>query len=221
MKEYLYINNQYKSGKNKKITLTGIVFARACCSLGIVIFHYFCHSNGKFKLLYPTANSGWGFMFVTSFFCISGTVFYYNYPVVASKKLFYFKRWRAILLPYYICYLYFYTRFVFQFKSLFWHGHWSRLIFTIFGLDGYFSYKYKTYSIIGDWFLGAIIIIYSIYPFLLWLMNNYFIFVQLFISCYYYFIVKTNFFIISKYRNLITCINFYIFSFIIYIFKFI
>ena len=66
----LYFAFYYKyMDKSKKISISRkglpeIIFTRACCSLGIVIFHYFCHSNGNFKFLFKTANSNWGFMFV-------------------------------------------------------------------------------------------------------------------------------------------------------------
>ena len=53
---------------SKKEKIQSIIFVRACCCIGIIIFHYFCDSKGKFKLLYKTANSDFGFMFVTSFF---------------------------------------------------------------------------------------------------------------------------------------------------------
>ena len=91
--------------KKIKTKLEGIIFARACCCIGIVIFHYFSGSKGKFKLLYLNANSSYGFLFVTSFFCISGVVLYYNYPKISSIKKFYYKRWKSILLPYYICFI--------------------------------------------------------------------------------------------------------------------
>ena len=51
--------------KNK---IPGIIFAKALCTIGIVIFHYFCHSNGNFKFLFKTSNSTFGFMLSTSFF---------------------------------------------------------------------------------------------------------------------------------------------------------
>ena len=98
--------------KSKKMSISRkslpeIIFTRACCSIGILIFHYFCHSKGNFKFLFRTANSNWGFMFVTTFFSISGTVLYYNYPKITSTKRFYFKRWKSIFPSYYICIIFF------------------------------------------------------------------------------------------------------------------
>ena len=72
----------------KKKNIPSIIFARACCCLGIVIYHYFEHANGHYKKYFRTANSNIGLLFVTIFFCISGTVHYYNYP-----KMNYIKRY--------------------------------------------------------------------------------------------------------------------------------
>ena len=135
------VNSENKINANKKKKLSGIIFARACCTLGIVLFHYSGPSKGKLKYLYRTANSTFGFLFVTSFFCISGSVLYYNYPKINSVKTFYFRRWKSIFPSYYICFTYFFLKNVFNRHKLFYKGHWSKLLLTIFGLDGYLFYK--------------------------------------------------------------------------------
>ena len=196
----------------RKQPLLEIIFARACCSLGIVIFHFFCHSKGKFKFLFLTANSSWGFMFVTVFFSISGTVLYYNYPKINSIKNFYFKRWKSIFPPFYICFFFFFFKNVFIYHKIFYKGHWSRLVLTLFGLDGYFIYRFKSYHLIGEWFLGAIIIIYILYPLLIWLMNKNILIIHCITSIFYLLMYNSNFFIIRKSRNIFTCINSFYFG---------
>ena len=192
--------------KNKK-KLQGIIFARAFCCIGIVIYHYFCVSNEKFNPFYKTANSDFGFLYVTSFFCISGAVLYYNYPKILSIKSFYYKRWKSILVPYHICFTYFFLTTAFRAHKIFYKGDWSRIFITIIGLDGYFKYKIKTYYLVGEWFLGAIIIIYILYPIILFLVNKCNIIVNNIIICSLYLLMyKTKFFIIGKRRNIITCI---------------
>ena len=172
---------------DKKQKIQGIIFARACCCIGIVINHYFCHSKGNFKILYNTANSSFGFMFVTSFFCISGVVLYYNYPKIKSVKRFYFKRWKSIYPSYYICFLYFFLRTAFNLKKLFFKGHWSKIFLTLIGMDGYLSYRIRTYYLIGEWFLGAIIIIYILYPLILCIVaRNNLLFNNMIICFFYY-----------------------------------
>ena len=199
LKEENYVNH-----KSKKIP--GIIFTRAFCCIGIVIFHYFCHSKGNFKILFLTANSSFGFMFVTSFFSISGSVIFYNYPIVKSIKKFYYKRWKSILLPYYICYIYFFLKKTFFYNKLFYKGNWLKILITLIGLDGYLSDKTKTYYLVGEWFLGAIIIIYILYPLLLFRLSKTNIIINNIIICFFYFLMYKNIFNFSISRNIITCI---------------
>ena len=187
----------------RKLKINNIIFSRACCCIGIVIFHYFCHSKGKFKFLYATANSGFGFMFVTSFFCISGFVLYYNYPLIVSIKKFYYKRWKSILVPYYVCFIYFYFSESFHKKKIIFYGKWRMFLLNIFGLDGFFSYRIRTNYLVGEWFLGAIIIIYLFFPIISFLTNKISIFINItFLFILYFLMYKwKNFFIISQNRN--------------------
>jgi len=194
-----------KKYSKKKEKLQSIIFIRACCCIGIIIFHYSCSSNGKVKILYTTANASFGFMFVTSFFIISGVVLYYNYPKILSFKSYYYKRWKSILVPYYICFTYFFLKNIFKFHKFFYKDDWAKIFLTLIGLDGYLSYKIKSYYLVGEWFLGALIILYIIYPFLLCLMKNNIIINNIIISFFYYLMYKRKYFAIHVTRNIITC----------------
>lgn len=214
MKINLILDKTNKNIKNK-IFLPEIIFTRSCCCIGIIIFHYFCHSNGNFKFFFGTANSSWGFMFVTSFFSMSGTVLYYNYPKINSFKKFYFKRWKAIFPSYYICFFYFFLKNVFIFHKVFYNGHWSRLFLTLFGMDGYLAYKFKNYYLIGEWFLGVIILLYFLYPILSFLMNKNILIINFICFFGYLLMYKTKYFIIGKTTNIITSINSFYFGMVI------
>jgi peptidoglycan/LPS O-acetylase OafA/YrhL len=201
---FLKEKNDVKTNHKK---LSSIIFSRACCSIGIVIFHFLAHSKGNIRFLFHTANSDFGFMYVTCFFCISGVVLYYNYPKIKSIKAFYYKRWKSIFPPYYICFFYFFLRNAFNFHKLFFKGHWSKILFTLIGLDGYLFYRIETYYIVGEWFLGAIVIIYVVYPLLLFIIKGNSIIINNCIMSFLYFLmIKKKYFIISKTRNIITCI---------------
>ena len=56
--------------------------------------------------------------------------------------------------------------------KIFFREHWCFLILSEIGMDKYFGYKLLTYGIVGEWFLGSIIIIYIIYPILLLVINK-------------------------------------------------
>ena len=146
-------------------------FVRACSTIGIIIFHYFCHIKiNKYTFLFVTKNEVWGALFVTVFFSISGMVLYHNYSTIHSLKTFYFKRWKSIFPAYYLCFLYYYLKNVFYTKKVFYQGNKLGFLFTIFGMDGYLGYLMKTYHLVGEWFLGAIIIIYLLYPLILFII---------------------------------------------------
>ena len=202
--EIIKIDNIQLKRKNK---IEGIIFARSCCSIGIVIFHYFCHSNGTFKFLYRTANTSFGFLFVISFFCISGTVLFHNYPKTNSIKVFYFKRWKSIFPSFYLCYLYFYLRNIFRYKKQIFKWTLLKFFITFFGLDGYLSHIMKTCYLVGEWFLGALIIIYLLYPLLSFIFNYSEFLFCLILLILNFFMYKTNLLIYGRTINLITCLT--------------
>jgi len=210
------ISSKITKSKSNKQKISSIIFVRAICSLGIVIFHYFCYAKGNYRFLLETANSTTGLMLVTSFFSISGTVLYYNYNKIDSFKQFYYKRWKSILPSYYICNFYFYTSISLVTKRLIYKGPFNRLLFNLIGLDGYLQcYGIRCFNLVGEWFLGAIILIYILYPLLSLIMNinifiiNYIIFIN------YYLMYKTNIYDnIVKERNIFTCINSFYFGMI-------
>ena len=210
--------------KNKKKNIKSIIFIRACCCLGIVIYHYFEHANGNYKSYFRTANSNIGLLFVTIFFCISGTVHYYNYPKINSIKIYYYKRWKSILISYYICNFYFYITISLISHKLIYKGPWIKLFFNLIGLDGYLYYGYKfpvfNLSGIGEWFLGAIIIIYILYPILSLLMHINIFIINYIILINYYLMYRTNFYsrVIDE-RNFFTCLNSFYFGMLVIKYK--
>lgn len=205
-------NNKFQKKRNN---LTSIVFARATCCLGIIVFLYFCHSKNHSKLFLSTSNSSWGYIYVNCFFSISGIVLYYNYPNNISIKKFYIKRWKSIFPFYYLCFLYYYQSNVFKYKKFFYKGHWKGLILTLFGIDRYLAYKYRTYHIIGNWFIGPIVIIYYLYPIAVYIFNKNKFIIPIFLFCGFAIMTKAKYFNISIERNLITCFSSFYFGMIL------
>ena len=197
-----------------KNRLPGIIFTRVWATIGIIIFHYFYHSNSTTKFLYLTQNSDFGYLYVTCFFAISGVVLYYNYPKNFSLKTFYFKRWKAIFPIFYLCWLFWYIRMVIAKQTFFWAGNPLKFIFSLFGIDGYFHYLIPNYYLVGEWFLGALIFIYILYPLLCKCMNKNILIVPVILFLGYILQYTTNFFVIEDHRNLFTCITSFYFGMI-------
>jgi hypothetical protein len=79
-------------------------------------------------------------------------------------------------------------------------------LLSILGLDGYFSYMLKTFYILGEWFLGAIIILYLLYPLILKLIDNYEIQTLAVMSLVFLVLPFIYIFEIDPFRNILSCL---------------
>lgn len=77
---------------------------------------------------------------------------------------------------------------------------------TVVGMDGYFNYKTQTYYILGEWFLGAIILLYLLFPLLNELVDKNAPLVTVILIVAYVLMRKASFFEIDEFRNLISCL---------------
>jgi hypothetical protein len=71
----------------------------------------------------------------------------------------------------------------------------------------------------GEWFTGAIIIIYCLYPIIIYIFNKNKFLIPIFLFFGFVIISKTTFFEISKDRNLITCISSFYFGMVLIKYK--
>ena len=153
----------------------GLDFARAFAAIGIVVFHFYCHSSSAHKLFLNNANGAWGTAINYLFFALSGYLLQKKYG--AQEKLpllpFYYKRWKATLPAYVAVFLFAYLKNVWQTGSLFYLEipKW-RLLLSFIGMDGYASWVMPTYFITGEWFLGAILVAYAAYPLMRHMANR-------------------------------------------------
>ena len=158
---------------------------RAVSTVWIVLFHYsytFVQYGvgGGHLYVMMYANGAWGALFVSLFFMLSGASLYYNWGDRITSFTgkggvldFYKRRWLAIFPMFYIAWFVFYLMYVISFDWLWnWGGQYRKLILTFLGVDGYFMYREMNYYTVGEWFLGAIIMLYILYPLLQWCMKK-------------------------------------------------
>lgn len=190
-------------------------FIRAICALIIVIYHYadICITTPQFSnfpFFYSYANGKWGeTTVVTIFFLISGASLYYNHSDMGLKdcKKFYFGRFKGIFPMFYMLWLFLYYKQVCGVKNFLYNGNPKYFLLTLTGMDGYLSYRYTpNYYFIGEWFLGALILLYLCYPLLVFCMKHCKIITTLVLIGGFGFLYHTDIFLISKERNLITCL---------------
>lgn len=153
----------------------GLDFARAFAAIGIVVFHFYCHSSSAHKLFLNHANGAWGTAINYLFFALSGYLLHKKYGKQERLRLsaFYYKRWKATLPAYISVFLFAYFLNVFSAGTFFYLEipKW-RLLLSFIGMDGYVAWVMPTYFITGEWFLGAILVAYAVYPLLRCFANH-------------------------------------------------
>lgn len=159
------------SKMSKKNKIPAYDFVRAVCAVGIITNHYSIESQNvnlqNFLSTFICGKGSVGYTLVTVFLIISGALLYYNHSSVNSIRKFYLSRAKAILPSYYITYLFAAAgAFVFN-RTFFTRQPFYTFPLTLIGMDGYFSGIIPTWRLIGEWFVGAVIILYIAYPFIL------------------------------------------------------
>lgn len=160
----------------KKQPIKSIYFIKAICALGIIVFHFGREVTGiNTALLTSYVNGDWGETLVTVFFAVSGALLYYHYSdgnMNLSQYL--WRRWKGIYPMFYLAYFCFMLIRVYELGSLFYYdAPWAYGV-TLLGMDGYLINSVGVYYIVGEWFLGAIVIMYLLYPVILpfWKKNH-------------------------------------------------
>lgn len=159
----------------KKERLFYLDFIRAIAMFLILLTHYNAHylfymnpqrPESAILTLFPfdiyIGNLG-----VSLFFIISGAALMYVYQNQCRLRDFYRKRFCSIYpmfwIAYFIIFLYlFFCTGQMPFKEL----PKMNFLWTILGMDGYLAGAVPVFYIIGEWFLGCIILIYLVFPLL-------------------------------------------------------
>ncbi len=193
---------------------------RALCTVGIVLFHYSYNfielSISGSHLVFARFPSGnWGGMMVAMFFMLSGAVLWYNYGEKFSPGHFFIRRWLSIFPMFYAAWFVVYLYKVKELGNWYWAGPRRVFLQTFFGVDGYLLKPgvNMNYYTVGEWFLGAIVILYALFPIVRFLfMRNRFTGIALRVI---FTVVLTVAFILNLYRdwfdisdgkNMITCL---------------
>lgn len=187
-------------------------FVRAVCAAIVVCYHFSCaldifEIQGFENILYLFPNGKWGEMAVSVFFMLSGAVMFYNY---GGKKLnapaFYKKRWLSLFPMFYVMWILMYVIKSGVSGNWFWGGEPKLLLLSLFGMDGYFYYRQPNYHSIGEWFLGAIIFLYLLYPLLKKLFERFKWPTTVLLTATWTMIFVVDWFEVGTFYNLLTCI---------------
>lgn len=106
---------------------------------------------------------------VAIFFVLSGISLMYTYDGKLNIKKYFMKRFKGIYPMFWIAWIIaFMYYFVINHGSYYTDAPKWTLIWTVLGTDGYFSWFGPNWYLLGEWFLGCLIILYLLFPILKW-----------------------------------------------------
>lgn len=168
----------------KKERLYYLDFIRVFSMFSIIIFHFNitarAHNvyNGADAIVFHEyLNGNLAHIGVALFFIISGVGLAYNYGDKDKLDIrsYYKKRWLGIFPMFYLAWCIGILFYFFRYYSLnpfcVKRERWT-IVLTLLGMDGYMADIVPNYYILGEWFLGCIILMYIFFPLLLWVRNK-------------------------------------------------
>ena len=150
----------------RKEQIKSIDFIKGMCALGVVMFHFEDHYTARHLSFFSNYFNGGAL--VTVFFMVSGALLWHHYAQRLNLKEYAIKRWKGIYPMYYLAFLPCWLLKVWQEGSFLYGGSAFAYLYTLLGMDGYLVYNTNTYHIVGEWFLGAIILMYLLFPLIRW-----------------------------------------------------
>lgn len=161
----------------KKERLFYLDFVRAIAAISIVLTHYnavflYAGTPEKAVITLNVSNIYIGSWGVSLFFIISGAALMYVYQEKCELKSFYKKRFFSLYPMFWIAYAIAFLYLFYVNKGVNNGAPKINMLLTIIGFDGYLAENVQTFYILGEWFLGCIILIYLIFPLLRKLVNE-------------------------------------------------
>ena len=157
-------------------------FIRALAAFMIIVFHFNVSvgSHGVYNnsstlpiIFYEYKNGNLGQIGVSLFFIISGGGLMLSCEKEFEVLQYIRKRILAIFPMFYTAYFIVLCYYFFRYLSLNPFGvlrdKWT-FVLTVIGMDGYLSSVISNYYLIGEWFLGCIILFYFLFPLLRYLL---------------------------------------------------
>lgn len=155
----------------------GLDFIRAIATILIVITHFNARyiwigtpeAYNKMIIGAQTFNIYIGALGVSLFFVISGAALMMTYENNFELKTFLKKRFLTIYPMFWIAYFVAFLHQFYRYRCINQSIPKINIILSVLGMDGYLSnFKVPTFYLLGEWFLGFIIIVYILFPILRW-----------------------------------------------------
>lgn len=152
----------------KKERVLYLDLIRIVCFLMVTSFHFSVAVktigiNADVELYQGIVHIVWGPIAVSCFFMVSGAALIYRYRETFSLKEFYKKRFFGLYPLFWLAYLFAFLDFFYRVKSMP-GGPKINFLLSVVAMDGYFNGYIPTFYMLGEWFLGAIVILYILFP---------------------------------------------------------
>lgn len=100
---------------------------------------------------------------LSAFFMVSGAALIYQYSDRCSLKEFYKKRFFGIFPLFWLAYLFAFLDYFYQAKGMP-EAPKVNFLLTVIGMDGYLNDYLPTFYLLGEWFLGMLVMLYLLFP---------------------------------------------------------
>lgn len=202
----------------KKERDVGLDLVRVVATLLVVLGHYSLALQARgedgyinYGLYY--ANGEMSLAAVAMFLVLSGAVLWRNDSRCKNWWAFFKKRWLSLFPIFYIAWLAAYFMRVCKSGNLLWGGHPAKMLLTLIGMDSYLAYRVTGYGLVGEWFFGAIVLLYLLFPVLCWCFRKHPLLtmalaVAAYIALLFWYPLQ-----ISRNRNLVVCITTFLLGF--------
>lgn len=151
----------------------------------------------------------WGPIALDCFFMVSGAALIYRYGEECRLKEYYKKRFLGIFPLFWLAYFFAFLEHFYTVKSMPDAPKISFLL-TVIGMDGYTMEFIHNFYLIGEWFLGAIILLYILFPLYRFIMlKNKYILPVIFLGIGYWFSYNDTFPVVFD-KNLFVCSMYFV-----------
>lgn len=100
---------------------------------------------------------------LSAFFMVSGAALIFQYSEKCSLKEFYKKRFLGIFPLFWLAYLFAFLDY-FYYAGAMPEAPKVNFLLTVIGMDGYLNDYLPTFYLLGEWFLGMIVMLYLLFP---------------------------------------------------------
>ncbi len=156
--------------ENKKERLKYVDVIRVIAMVAVLVCHYTRSLEyagvGFVNKILPDSifNVYMGSFGVSLFFIVSGVSLMYTYSGDIDLKKYFKKRFLGIYPMYWIAYIIAFLYFFMKNRGFYTETPRIKILLTAIGMDGYTNWFGDNFYLLGEWFLGCIIILYILFP---------------------------------------------------------